>query len=165
MTIRVRNTSFLRNPFFYLRVLSNSETQKLMFDRKILVWRYLFSPKYECKYICQSLRDGRWKSIALAQISKGEDGVYWLAGAIPKDSFNSGNGLYAAVAIVSEFFKTHPDAVLKSGSFFFNKRAFRTTEAIGFRLEKKDDEHFESSITKEQFDNDFVRKIKNRINC
>ena len=106
MIIRVRKTSMLKDLPFYLKVLMNSETQTLMFDNKRLLWNYIFFYKYERKYICQSNNgNGRWKSIALAHFSKGKNiNEYWIAGAIPKQSFNTGIGIYAAVAFVSEFF-------------------------------------------------------------
>jgi hypothetical protein len=135
-----------------------------MFDRASLIWSYMFSPKYECRYVCQQFINGRWKSVSIAQFSKSKDNIFWMSGAVPRELYNSGIGIYTAVAYLEKFFKTHPNAVVKSGAFLNNTRSFRMTQSIGFKLERQDDNHFESYITKEQFNNDFANRIKKRIN-
>jgi hypothetical protein len=52
---------------------------------------------------------------------------------------------------------------VRSGAFLTNPRSFRTTSSIGFTLDKKDENHFENSITKDLFDNDFANRIKKRL--
>jgi len=164
MKLRVRHTCLIKDFSFYFWVLTDSETRRMMFDKKKHVWNYLFSPKCECKYICHILRDGKWKPISFVRFTKGKrDNEYWLAGAIPKKLQNSGKGIYAAVAFITVFFSQHPGAIIKSGSFLFNQRAYKTTLSIGFSLDKKDTSHFESSLTETQFSNDFVHHIKSKI--
>jgi len=147
-----------------MQVFLNQETQSLVFDRTSLLWRYVFSRSYECRYVCQQYVDNHWHSVAIAHFSKNIDNEYWIAGAVPRRSFNSGIGIYTAVAFINEFFKEHPHAIVKSGSFISNVRAYRTTLSLGFVLDKKDDRHFESSLSKGQFNNEFVNKIRSRIN-
>ena len=163
MKFRIRKASLLRDLPFYIRVLRNKETQTLMFDRRSMVWSYIFLPKCKCKYVCQRFVNGHWESVSVAHFVKGQNEVYWMSGAIPRELYNSGIGIYAAVAFLDSFFKSHPNAIVKSGAFLSNPRSFRTTTSIGFTLDKKDDNHFENSITKELFNNDFANKIKKRL--
>lgn len=164
MKVYVRKTNYLKDLFFYIEVLLNPETKKMMFEGSGNLWRYFFPWRYYRRYVCIAKKNGKTVKIALAQFSKGKPGEFWIAGAVNKESINSGMGIYAGIAFIDQFFKEQPSAIIKSGSFSFNERAYRTTLSFGFQLDTKDDKHFESSLTKEMFDNEFVRKIKERAN-
>ena len=162
MKTLVRPYHWYRDFWFQFQIVTDKSIQRFMFDDKRRVLGYFLPWKYEAKYICVLENDGVKRKIAMASFSQNHDKTYSIAGFVPTKIQNRGYGIYAAVAIINHFFKSFPEAVVRSGSFSFNERAYRTTKSVGFQLDIQDDKHFDSTLTVDQFDNDFVRKIKIR---
>lgn len=159
MRTTVRRYQWYRDFGFQFQIVTDSSIQHFMFDNKRKVVNYFLPWKYKVKYVCMMECDGIKKKIAMAKFSKVKGETYSIAGFVPTKIQNRGYGIYAAVAIINHFFKSFPNAVVRSGSFSFNERAYKTTKSVGFQLDVHDENHFDSTLTSEQFNNDFVRKI------
>lgn len=137
-----------------------------MFDKDLGlkgVIRYCLPERGSCrKYVCVIETNGKKSRFAVANLTYGMPNEFWMAGAIPKERFNSGLGVCACVAVINEFFKEFPDSKIISGEFLLNQRSHRLTSALGFQTYYQDDMHSEGYLTKELFDNELVQWIKKR---
>ncbi|MCI6703359.1 MAG: hypothetical protein MR455_08605 [Prevotella sp.] len=136
-----------------------------MFDNKRKVFEYFKPGKFFVKYVVIREINGKKDKIAIVAFARGkrkED--FWIAGFVPTAMQNKGLGIYSGIAGLNELFKIKPSCTAFSASYSHNTRAVRATTSMGFHINVQDDKHFESSLTREQFDNDFVRQIKKRCN-
>lgn len=165
MKIYARRYKWYKDLFFQCNILFDKSTQTIMFDKRWKVIKYFMPSKFMEKYIAIKEENGKRKRLGIGKfIRKNSEDNYWIAGYVPKKHQDKGYGIYAGIACINELFKHHPECTVYSASRSSNTRAVRTTTSFGFKILVEDDKHFESSITKEQFDNDFVRYIKKRSN-
>lgn len=163
MRIYARKYKWYKDLFFQCHILRDKAIQQIMFDNKRGVLKYFLPWTYHCKYIAIMENDGKTKRFSITTFRKdSEKGGYWIAGFVPAKMQNKGLGIYAGITFINEFFKTHPEATILSASRAANVRAFRTTLSMGFQCDVQDNRHFESSLTREQFDNDFVHYMMKR---
>lgn len=159
----VRPYKWYKDFIFQFQIFTDKSIQYYMFDN---IWKtldYLLPWKYEVKYICIMKDQEKMQKVAIAKFTKETNGVYAIAGFVPTNMQNRGLGIYAGIAVINHFFRSHPNAIIRSCSYAFNERAFKTTKCMGFKLNIQDERHYESILTKEFFDNDFVNKIKERV--
>ena len=165
MRIYARKYKWYKDVFFQCHILFDKDIQKIMFDRRWHVIKYFKPSKNAEKYIAIKEHDGVKTRMGIIRFTrKTDENNYSIAGFIPKKQQNKGYGIFTAIACIGELFKRHPDCKVLSSSRASNMRAVRTTSSIGFEILVQDDKHFESSLTKDQFDNDFVRYLKKRNN-
>lgn len=162
MKTLVRPYHWYRDFWFQFQIVTDKSIQRFMFDDKRRVLGYFLPWKYEAKYVCLLEHNGVKRKIAMAKFSQNHDKTYSIAGFVPTKIQNRGYGIYSGVAFINHFFNYYPNAIIRSGSFAFNTRAFKTTKCMGFELKAQDENHFDSTLTSEQFDNEFVRTIKSR---
>lgn len=163
MRIYAREYKWYKDLFFQCHILWDKSVQRYMFDNKRGILAYFCPWTYYCKYICIMEDGGMRRKFSITTFREDpEKGGYWIAGFVPAKMQNRGLGIYAGITFINEFFKTHPDATILSSSNALNRRAFKTTLSMGFYCYEEDNRHFESSLTKEQFDNDFVHYMMRR---
>lgn len=165
MRVSVREYRWYKDLFFQCQILFDDSIQRFMFDNKRKLIRYILPSKDVIKFVAIREQNGKKKRIGIAQFTKGHiSDSWWIAGFIPTRLQNKGLGVYVGTASINELFKRYPNCTIFSGSFSFNYRAVRTTTSLGFKTYLQDEQHFESSLTKKQFDNEFVRFVKKRCN-
>lgn len=165
MKIYARRYRWYKDLFFQCNILFDKQIQKTMFDRRWKVFKYFLPSKNIEKYIVIKEQNGSKKRLGIAKFTrKTQDNVYWIAGFVPKKQQDRGLGIYVGITAINEQFKNHPNCMIYTSSRSSNMRAVRTTSSFGFKILVQDDRHVESSLTKEQFDNAFVRYIKKRGN-
>lgn len=165
MRIYARKYKWYKDLFYQLNVLFDKSIQNSMFDSGRNALSYFKPSRFCAKYVAIKEQDGKKEKICIAAFMKdSRKDVCWIAGFVPSKIQNKGFGIYGAVASLNELFKEHPQYTVFSASNASNTRAVRVTSSIGFQVYTQDEKHFESSLTKEQFDNEFVRYIKDRYN-
>ena len=165
MKIYARRYRWYKDLFFQCLILFDKDIQTTMFDKRWKIIKYFKPSKNMVKYIAIKEHNGKKTRMGIAKFTrKSLENNFWIAGLVPKKLQDKGVGIYAGIACINELFKKHPDCTVFSASRSSNMRAIRTTTSFGFKVLVQDDRHFESSLTKEQFDNDFVRYIKKRGN-
>lgn len=162
MKTTVRRYIWYKDIWFQLQILTDKTIQHYMFDNMLGVLRFFLPWTYDIKLICFIHKNGKKKRVGIAKFTQRKENLYSIAGFIPTKLHNRGYGLYSGVAIIKYFFEHYPYATIHSCSASYNKRAYKTTKAMGFQLNVEDERHFDSTLTIEQFNNDFVRKIKER---
>ena len=162
MNTIVRPYVWYKDIWFQLQILKDKSIQYYMFDNMRVVLRYFMPWTYCVKYVCIIENNQISKKISIVTFTKRKDGLYSIAGFIPTKMQNRGYGIYAGIAFVKYFFQSYPNATIYSCSASYNERAFRVTKSMGFQLITQDKRHYASSLTKEQFNNEFVKKIIDR---
>lgn len=166
MRIYAREYKWYKDLFFQCHVLFDKSIQNIMFDNRRKALGYFMPGRFFAKYtVIRVNDDGTKERTAIGAFLKDHrKNVCWIAGFVPTEMQNKGLGVYGGIACLNELFKRSPDCTVYSASYSSNTRAVRVTTSIGFRLYVQDEKHFEASLTKEQFDNEFVRQIKRRCN-
>ena len=165
MRVYVRKYRWYRDLFFQCHVLFDESIQHIMFDNLRKTLGYFMPGRFYEKYVVVMEQESSKERRAVCAFLKDpRKDVCWIAGFVPTRMQNKGMGVYGAVAGINELFKKHPSCTVLSASYAHNKRAIRVTTALGFRLYVNDDRHYEGSMTKAQFDNDFVKRIMRRCN-
>ena len=165
MKIYAKKYKWYRDFFFQCQILFDKSIQHFMFDNKRKMIDYFLPSNYEVKYVVVRENEGVTKKISIMTFMKDKrDGVFWIAGFVPTRMQNKGLGLYGAIASLHELFKLYPQCEVISASYSFNTRSVRVSKSIGFSMYVQDECHFEGSLTKEQFDNEFVFRVKKRLN-
>ena len=165
MRIYARKYKWYKDLFYQCNVLFDKSVQKDMFDSSRSALSYFIPGRFCAKYVAIKEHEGKKEKICIGAFMKDQrENVCWIAGFVPSKIQNKGFGIYGGVACVNELFKEHPQYTILSASNARNNRAVRVTSSMGFQIYVQDERHFESSLTKEQFDNEFVKLIKNRYN-
>lgn len=159
MNTIIRPYVWYKDLWFQLQILTDKSIQYYMFDNMRGVLRYFMPWTYAVKYVCIIENNQKKKKISIATFTKRKDGLYSIAGFIPTKMQNHGYGIYAGIAYVKTFFESHPNATIYSSSASYNERAYKTTKSMGFQLIIQDERHYASSLTREQFNNEFVKNI------
>lgn len=163
MRIYARKYKWYKDLFFQCNVLFDRSVRKDMFDNWRKVFAYFLPCRFYAKYVVIKEHANKKLKIAIGAFLKGENNdVCWIAGFVPYQNQNKGIGVYAGVACLNELFKEHPKCTVFSASHAYNTRAVRVTVSLGFRIYVQDEKHVESTITKEQFYNEFVSSIMRR---
>ena len=165
MRIFARKYKWYKDLFFQCNVLFDKSIQNSMFDSSRNALSYFVPNRFCAKYVAIKEQEGKEEKICIAAFMKDRrEDACWIAGFVPSKIQNKGFGIYGAVASWNELFKEHPRLTVFSASNARNTRAVRVTSSIGFHIYIQDERHCESSLTKEQFDNEFVGYIKDRYN-
>lgn len=165
MKIYARKYRWYKDLFFQCHILFDKETQTTMFDKRWKVYKYFMPSKNMEKYIVIKEQNNKKKRLGITKFTrKTKENNYWIAAFVPQKQRNKGIGIYGGVASINELFKKHPNCTIYSSSRSSNLRAVRTTSSLGFTILVQDDKHIESALTKEKFDNGFVRYIITRYN-
>lgn len=107
--------------------------------------------------------DNKVEDIGFAQLlDNGGDCFTIIGGLLPK-YFNSGFGLYSAVAVISTFFAKYPNHTLLGGVFLHNERSLRMHPLLGFKKIREQNHRGVFQLTSATFNNSFVNRIKEKI--
>ena len=147
---------------FALGLFRSPVTRRLMFDDLPAVFSFCLSRKYEAKFICIREKESEKEKVSMATFSRGKGNEYWFSGAIVERYYNSGIGVYACIAMLDNFFRSHPDCVIRSGVFTENTRSLKMLLKVGFEQVEKSDDGFRLRLTGDAFRNDFVEHLKHR---
>ncbi|MDR2385457.1 MAG: hypothetical protein LBD80_07360 [Tannerella sp.] len=116
------------------------------------------------KYIISRENNHRQEDIAFVHFCYNPASQeYWFSGGIIPHLFNSGLGIYVAVAIISYFFKYNQNATVKAGTYKYNQRSLRMLQSLGFKILEYKNKEIILKLTFSYFNNEFVNKILKRI--
>ena len=153
---------------FYSECFQNEEFKYMLFGNERLIqdpldW-FMNNNDSDLRYVV-SLNDKNESSrIGMVLFLLRDNGRYTYLGGIHPQFFNSGLGVYVSIAAISLFFEINPySSYLSTGIFKYNTRSLKAHTAIGFYTTEETDSEYTLMLTKKQFENDFVMKVRNKI--
>lgn len=153
---------------FYLECFNNEEFLYMLYPSSPMsigqLQYYITQNNRDFKLICSYVRDDEESlDIGFAHFYfQGEHKYAYLGGLAPK-YFNSGYGVYASIASLLLFYDIDSRTMITTGIYKHNLRSLKVHLAIGFTITSETDEKWLLKLTKDGFNNDFVRRIKNKL--
>ena len=152
---------------FYSECFHNDEFQYMMYGSDPLklhqLEKYISRNDGDLKFVVSAEDRGDSFRVGFAHFYLREDGRYSYVGGLHPAFFNSGIGVLASVAAISLFFDIYPNIALVTGIFKHNTRSLKIHLSLGFKQFRETEEKTILALNKEDFNNDFVRSIRTRI--
>lgn len=150
---------------FYIECFRNEEFQFMLYHNDPLnvnsLERYIADNGKDIKFIGSIMdEEGNLKDVGFAHFYHKEENAYTYVGGVHPIYFNHGYGVYASIAMLSLIYDLYPKVKITTGIYKHNQRSLKADLAIGFTITCETDEKWLLELTKEGFNNDFVRRVK-----
>ena len=160
--------SSIRDINFYTECFRNEEFQYMLYHNEPLsinrIEHYVLNNGKDIKFVGSvEGGNGALKDVGFAHFYYKEEGVYTYVGGVHPKYFNHGYGIYASIAMLSLFYDLKPKVKITTGIYKYNQRSLKADLAIGFILTGETEDKYLLKLTKDSFDNDFVRRIKRNM--
>ncbi len=160
--------SSIKDINFYTECFENEEFQYMLYHNEPLninrIEHYVLDNGKDLKFV-GSVEDknGVLTDVGFAHFYYKEEGAYTYVGGVHPKYFNHGYGIYASIAMLSLFYDLKPKVKITTGIYKYNQRSLKADLAIGFILTGETEDKYLLKLTKDSFDNDFVRRIKRNM--
>lgn len=168
MHFSFRHTS-LADIDFYIECFRNDEFQYMLYHNDPInvnnLERYIVKNDKDIKFVGSIIDEsGNLKDVGFAHFYFKEENAYTYVGGIHPKYFNHGYGVYASIAMLSLIYDLMPNIKISTGIYKHNLRSLKSDLAIGFTIIKETNEKWILELTKENFNNNFVGRVKLKIN-
>lgn len=167
MRFSIRRAS-IKDIDFYTECFRNQEFQYMLYHNAPLninrLEHYITNNGKDLKFI-GSINDGNGflKDVGFAHFYYKEINAYTYVGGVLPMYFNHGYGVYASIAMLSLIYELIPNIKITTGIYKHNPRSLKVDLAKGFTITSETDEKWFLKLTKDGFNNDFVRRIKDKL--
>lgn len=150
---------------FYKECFCNEEFRYMLYCNEPInenrLERYVMNNGKDMKFIC-SIKDeyDNLKDIGFAHFYYKEENAYSYVGGVRPCYFNHGYGVSASIAMLSLIYDLNPNIKISTGVYKYNQRSLKADLAIGFTIINEIDEKWILKLTKDAFNNDFVKRVK-----
>jgi len=162
MKIQIRNTS-TSDIILYRQCVENEEFKYNLFGNNLNLDAYTSIKEPHKKFVVSKIDNMKIEDFCFCHFFYQEQEEYFISGGILPIFFNSGIGLYACVAVLSHMFTINHEIKINTTVYKYNQRSLRMLHAIGFQLFREEENLNVLKLTNYQFDNQFVNKIRKRI--
>lgn len=167
MHFSFRHTS-LADIDFYIECFRNDEFQYMLYHNDPInvnnLERYIVKNDKDIKFVGSIIDEsGNLKDVGFAHFYFKEENAYTYVGGIHPKYFNHGYGVYASIAMLSLIYDLMPNIKISTGIYKHNLRSLKSDLAIGFTIIKETNEKWILELTKENFNNNFVGRVKLKI--
>jgi RimJ/RimL family protein N-acetyltransferase len=149
----------------YKHCFANDEFHYMLYNREpINIDRYVNHGKDDFVFIC-SIKNTQDSFVDFGFVHfyyKEENNYTYVGGLIP-EYFNSGLGVYTSIAILDYMFSQIDKLVITTGVFKHNIRSLKMLNKMGFYQIKENNNKHILKLTKDEFNNNFVKHIRKKI--
>lgn len=166
MVFSFRETS-ISDTAFYAECFRNDEFRYMIYKNEPIdtnrLDSYVRQKDKDLKFVGSVVNKNELTDIGFAHFYYNEENTYTYVGGIHPNYFNRGYGIYASIAMLALIYDLKGEIAISTGIFKHNVRSLKADLAIGFTIIKETEDKYILALAKNDFNNRFVNKVKQRI--